>query len=205
MRLYCSGNSPYARKVRVIAIELVIESKIQLVDTNPRDGSTGFWEVNPLAKIPVLETDDGPTLYDSPVICEYLIASFDGERLLTGPGRDVWQVRTMAALADGTMDAAMLVRLELMRPESERSPTDMAKQMATAARGFDRLQALLADRDDRMDLGTVGAACCIAWVTFRHENVDWLGARPRPAAWYQRVAARDSFQRTVPGRALSWG
>jgi glutathione S-transferase len=137
-------------------------------------------------------------------ICEYLIDTFDGARLLTGAAQDVWQVRTMAALADGTMDAAMLVRLELTRPESERSPTDMAKQMATAARGLDRLQALLADRDDRPDLGTIGAACCIAWVMYRHASIDWLGPRPRLAAWYQRTAARPSLQRTAPGQALTW-
>lgn len=205
MRLYCSANSPYARKARVIALELGIEGKVDLLDADPRDGSSGFWEVNPLAKIPVLELDDGRRLYDSPVICEYLVAEFGGQSLLVAPGQDVWDVRTLAALADGTMDAAMLVRLEMMRPESERSPTDMKKQMAIAARGFDRLQALLADRDDRPDLGTIGAACCIAWVMFRHPETDWLGPRPGLAAWYDRMVARPSLARTAPGLPLSWG
>jgi glutathione S-transferase len=204
VRLYCSGNSPYARKVRAVAIELRLESKIDLLDTNLRDGGTGFWDINPLGKIPVLETDDGLTLYDSPVICEYLTASFDGHRLLSAPGQNIWQVRTVAALADGTMDAAMLVRLELQRPENERSPADMAKQMATVARGFDRLQALLADRDDRPDLGTIGAACCVSWVMYRHPGTDWLGPRPGLSAWYQRMAARASLQRTAPGLVLAW-
>jgi len=187
----------------VTVLELGIENDVQLVDMNPRDESTGFWQTNPLAKIPALELDDGRVIYDSPVICEYLSDAHGSGRLLEGGGRDAWDVRTLAALADGTMDAAMLVRLELMRPEDERSPTDMAKQLATAARGFDRLQELLADCDDGVDLGTIAAACCVAWVPFRHPSIDWLGERPGLARWYERFAARESMMRTVPGAALS--
>jgi glutathione S-transferase len=204
LKLYCSSNSPYARKVRVTALELAIEDKIDLVDTNPRDGATGFWDTNPLAKIPALDLDDGRVIYDSPVICEYLAETLGKGRLLEGSGRDAWDIRTLVALADGTMDAAMLVRLEQMRPENERSPADMDKQLATTARGFDRLQALLADRDDTPDLGTIAAACCIAWVPFRHSSIDWLGERPGLARWYERFAARESMQRTVPGAPLNW-
>jgi len=204
MRLYCSSNSPYARKVRIVALELGITDRIDLVDTNPRDGSTGFWDKNPLSKIPALELDDGRVIYDSPVICEYMNDSFGDGRLLSAAGRDPWDTRVLAALADGTMDAAMLVRLELTRPETERSTTDMAKQMAIAGRGFDRLQDLLADSDDAADLGTIATGCCIAWVMFRHASTDWLGSRPGLARWYERFAGRDAMRRTAPGLDLAW-
>jgi len=204
MRLYCSANSPYARKARIVALELGINDQLDLIDTNPRDGSTGFWDKNPLSKIPALELEDGRVIYDSPVICEYLNERFGGGRLLTAAGRDPWDARVLVALADGTMDAAMLVRLELTRPENERSPTDMAKQMAITARGFDRLQDLLADQDDAVDLGTITAGCCIAWVMFRHASTDWLGPRPGLARWYERFAARDAMRRTAPGLDLAW-
>lgn len=204
MKLYNSSNSPYGRKVRVVALELGIQDDIDLVDTNPRDPKTGLWELNPLAKIPALELDDGRMIYDSPVICEYLIQECGQGRLLETAGRDPWDIRVVAALADGAMDAGMLVRLEKMRPESEQSETDMAKQMATAGRAVDRLQDLLADRDDSADLGTIGAGCCIAWLMHRHEGIDWLGTRPGLARWYERFAARDAMQRTIPGLPLTW-
>lgn len=190
--------------MRVTVLELGIESQVDLVEIDPRDRSSGFWDVNPLAKIPTLELDDGRALYDSPVICEYLAETFGNRRLLKGSNRDAWEVRTLAALADGAMDAAMLVRLELMRPEGERSPVDMAKQLATAARGFDRLQDLLADCDDAPDLGAITAGCCVAWVPFRHPSIDWLGERPGLARWYGRFAARPSMAQTVPGAPLAW-
>jgi len=109
----------------VTVLELGIEDGVQLVETNPRDQASGFWQANPLAKIPALELEDGRVIYDSPVICEYLSATCGKGRLLEGSGRDPWDIRTLAALADGAMDAAMLVRLELTRPEGERSSTDM--------------------------------------------------------------------------------
>lgn len=186
-------------------LELGIQDDVQLIETNPRDQATGFWQTNPLAKIPALELDEGRVIYDSPVICEYLAATHGDGRLLEGSGRDLWDVRTLAALADGVMDAAMLVRLELMRPEAERSPSDMAKQMATAERGFDRLQELLADSDDAADLGSIAAGCCIGWVPFRHPSVDWLGERPGLSRWYERFAARESMIKTAPGSPLEWG
>lgn len=204
MKLYNSTNSPYGRKVRVLALELGIEKDIDLVDTNPRDSSGGFWDLNPLAKIPLLELDDGRAIYDSRIICEYLATECGQGRLLDDTGRDAWDVRGMAAIADGAMDAGMLVRIEMTRPENERSPSEMARQMATAGRAVDRLQDLLADRDDSADLGTIAAGCCIAWLMFRHESTDWLGSRPALARWYERFAERDSMRRTVPGLPLSW-
>ncbi|MEQ9815362.1 MAG: glutathione S-transferase N-terminal domain-containing protein [Azospirillaceae bacterium] len=204
MKLYCSANSPYARKVRVVALELGVESGITLVETDPRDPESGFWDSNPLGKIPALETAAGDVIYDSPVICEYLNEAVGDGRLLPRDQTARWQVRTMVALADGTMDAGMLVRLELMRPENERSPTDMAKQLATVGRGLDRLQDLLADSGDAADLGTIAAGCCVKWITFRHPDHDWLGPRAGLAAWFERFAERRSMRLTAPGQALSW-
>ena len=72
MKLYSSGTSPYARKVRAMAIECGIANRIDLVPQSPRDDANGYLSKNPLARIPALELEDGRVLFDSPVICEYL-------------------------------------------------------------------------------------------------------------------------------------
>lgn len=208
MKLYCSANSPYARKVRVTVLELGLQDRVDLVETDPRDPTSGFWDLNPLGKIPALATDGGAVLYDSPVICEFLVENLGAGRLLADAPEDPWRVRTLVALADGTMDAGMAVRLERMRPENERSPAWIDKQLATVGRGLDRLQDWLEGRADaaepEADLGTIAAGCCIAWVLFRHGEHDWLGPRPSLAAWHERFGARDAMKRTAPGTALSW-
>lgn len=202
MKLYCSANSPYARKARVAAIELGIADRLELIDINPRDPSTGLWNLNPLAKIPTLITDDGEAIYDSPVICEYLNEQAVSGSLLPADADGRWRIRTLAALADGVLDAGMAVRLEGMRPENERSPGFVEKQLATVGRGLDALQAAVPEMGDRVDLGTIGAGCAVAWILFRHPGQDWLGPRPALARWHETFSAREAMRRTAPGQPL---
>ena len=70
MKLICHPNSPYARKVMILARL----SNIDLDEVMPKkDGANGYTAGdNPLGKIPALEWKPAQFLFDSPVICEYL-------------------------------------------------------------------------------------------------------------------------------------
>ena len=72
MKLYYSPTSPYVRKVMACAITRELEARIQLHPTNPHASPADLVADNPTAKVPCLITDDGLSLYDSPVICEVL-------------------------------------------------------------------------------------------------------------------------------------
>ncbi|WP_157928821.1 glutathione S-transferase N-terminal domain-containing protein [Pararhizobium haloflavum] len=201
MKLYCSANSPYARKVRVVAVELEVFDKIEFVETNPRDAETGFWDLNPVGKIPALALGDGQVIYDSPVICEYLDDQY-GEGTLGGSGSSIWRIKTLVALADGMMDAAMAARLEGMRPENEQSPAWIEKQLATVDRGFDALQDCVDELDGEVDQASIAAACAIFWIGFRHPQRDWLAGREDLANWHRRFSERPSMKRTAPDAGL---
>ncbi len=198
MQLYMSANSPYARKARVVAHELALHNSVEMVEVNPRNPSTGFWDINPLAKIPALVTNNGDIIYDSPVICEYLNEVEGDGHLLSQDIRERWRTRTLVALVDGILDAGMAVRLENMRPEEERSAAWIEKQLATACRGMDTLEKNVPEFDNKVDLGTIGVACAIAWLQLRHGDHDWLGKRPQLNDWYEQFTKRDSFQETLP-------
>src|SRR5207249_2286271 len=92
MELTFSPTSPYTRKVLIIAHELGITDKIRLVPTHPRTDTERLVPLNPLSKIPVLITDKGEAIYDSPVICEYLDAEFAKHRFIPAAGDLRWQV-----------------------------------------------------------------------------------------------------------------
>jgi glutathione S-transferase len=70
MQLLYTKRSPYARKAQIIALEKGIA--LTLIDEDLANKSPALLAANPLAKIPVLILDNGQTLFDSPVICEYL-------------------------------------------------------------------------------------------------------------------------------------
>jgi len=106
MKLYFSPASQYVRKVRVVAIELNLDHRIELVVE--RDGLA---HVNPLLKRPVLVTDDGDAILDSPVICEYLNVMAAGS-MIPSSGASRWKVLTNAALGDGIMEAISAIRMD---------------------------------------------------------------------------------------------
>jgi glutathione S-transferase len=70
MRLLYTPNSPYARKVRIVALEKHTELVLEEVVLG--DPDSPLKQHNPLGKIPVLILNDGDNLYDSKVIVEYL-------------------------------------------------------------------------------------------------------------------------------------
>ena len=83
MKLLFAGLSPYVRKVNMTAEVKGLSSEIELVASDA-PGSDALRAQNPLGKIPVLLRDDGPAIFDSHVICEYLDS---GEQPSFFPGR----------------------------------------------------------------------------------------------------------------------
>jgi glutathione S-transferase len=198
MRLRSSSHSPYVRKVCVVAHELGIWPRIELVPTKLRTDNPEFWDDNPLAKIPVLTTEDGTSYFDSDVICEYLDATFGNRRLLAIEGPPRWHALTTMALADGVTAAGMLVRQENLKPAERRSGELISLQMGKVDRGLDRLQRDIASRSSDFDLAGIATACAIGWLAFRFGDAAIIGGRDELRAWYETVAARPSMRATVP-------
>jgi len=139
MELIWAGTSPYARKVMIVAHELGVTDTIKTTDGSgtpvaPNSTTTSY---NPLGKLPCLVPDDDPAIYDSRVICQYLIAKNGGAGLLSdGSGR--WETLTLEALADGICDAAILIRYEtVLRPETLRWSGWLDGQWAKIDRALD--------------------------------------------------------------------
>src|SRR3974390_659237 len=121
MKLYYSPASPYARKVRVVALETKLDKKVETdtVALTPVAPNADGDKHNPVGKIPVLSVK-GMDLFDSPVICEYLDSQHKGRKLLDRKGRDRWRALCQQATADGLLDAAILTRYEgAIRPEDK--------------------------------------------------------------------------------------
>src|SRR5206468_8754767 len=108
MKLHWSPRSPYVRKVMIVAHELGLADRLEIVRTVV-GGTAPHLELmreNPLGKVPTLLLQNGTIIYDSPVICEYLDMLHDGPKLFPDwPGRLVALRRL--ALGDGMLDIAL--------------------------------------------------------------------------------------------------
>ncbi len=200
MKIFHSPASPFVRKCLVAAEELGLRNRIELVaaSASPVNRDSNVVAQNPLGKIPTLVTDQGVALYDSRVICEYLNGLGDG-RLIPRSGEARLNVLTEQALADGIMDAAVLLRYETaLRPEALRWSEWTAGQQAKVTSGLEALEARAADFGDRVDVGTIAFACALGYLDFRFASLRWRDTRPNAAAWFEWFGGRDSMVATRP-------
>ena len=201
MKLLASLASPYTRKVRVFLAEKKIECELELVDVAPVENAVNAH--NPLGKIPTLILDDGTPLYDSRVIVEFLDSVSPISRLIPDEKRDRVAVRRWEALADGVLDAGILVRSEGLRDKKERSAAWIDKQAARMHRAMEQLAKDLGERSwchgDRYSLADIALGCCTGWLDFRRPaEVDWCRQYPALAQHYKRMMERPAFADTVP-------
>jgi len=201
MRLLASLASPYTRKVRVVLAEKKIECDLELVDVNPAENPVNA--SNPLGKVPTLVLDDGMALYDSRVIVEFLDARSPINRLIPEETRERVAVRRWEALADGVLDAGLLVRYEALRDKKERSKPWVDKQVARMQRGVAAIAQELEGRNwchgDRYSLADIAVGCCLGWLDFRKPgDVDWHAQYPAGAQHYRKLMERAAFADTVP-------
>src|SRR5213080_1813665 len=123
MRLTFSPTSPFARKVRIAAIELGLFDKIEFFLTTvvPGQANDEFSRINPVKKLPALITDNGEVIVDSYVIVEYLDDLAGGGKLIPASGAVRWTVKRDHSLLQGMLDSMLLCRYEKMvRPQELR-------------------------------------------------------------------------------------
>jgi len=201
MKLLGSLASPYTRKVRVVLAEKKIECELEVVDVQPVENAVNA--LNPLGKVPTLVLGDGTALYDSRVIVEFLDARSPIGRLIPDETRDRVAVRRWEALADGVLDAGLLVRYEGQRQQLERSQAWSDKQVARMQRALAAMAKDLEGRpwchNDRYSLADIALGCCLGWLDFRRPGeLDWHREYPPLAQHYRKLMERAAFADTAP-------
>lgn len=199
MKLFFAAASPFARKVTVCAAELGIAVERVPATPHPINRDRSVVAQNPLGKVPTAIADDGTVLYDSRVICEYVDALGGGGKLFPPPGPARWRALTEQSLADGLMDAGILLRYEaLTRPAEKQSDDWKAGQMDKVTCALDELERLAPGFGDRVDIGTITVGCAMGWLDFRFGDIGWRNGRPGLAAWFARFEQRPSMAGSKP-------
>jgi glutathione S-transferase len=196
MRLAFSPNSPYVRKVMACAILRGIDGRIELWTVPTTDPALAG--VNPLSKVPTLVADDGATLYDSPVICEYLDSIGDAPGMFPAAGPARWTALRQQALGDGILDATQPRRREVGLPQDEGRREYIALQQGKVSRALDVLEGEAGSLGALRTIGEVTIACALGYLDFRYPHEPWRPGHPKLEAWYARVAELPAMARTVP-------
>ena len=204
MKLIGSTTSPYVRKVRVVMAEKKLDYRF--VEDNVWADDSTITAANPLGKVPCLVLDGGDAMFDSRVIVEYLDPLSPVGKLIPASGRERAEVKTWEALADGLLDAAILVRLErtfVGRSEGERSQAWIDRQLAKVQASLHAMSKGLGEKafcsGIHFTLSDVAVGCALGWLAFRFPEIVWRTEYPNLARLQDKLAARASFMETVPG------
>ncbi len=200
MKLLYAPSSPYVRKAMVLAMETGLDRRIETVPvtTTPIAPAIEVTARNPVSKIPAL-IDGGLTLYDSPVICEYLDSKHRKKKLFPAKGKARWVALRQQALGDGLLDAALLARYEgFLRPADKRWPEWSDGQMAKINGALDAMEKEAASLKGALTIGQITFACALGYLDFRFAELGWRDKRKKLAAWYAKFAKRPSMKATMP-------
>ena len=193
MKLYCHPFSPYARKAMILNRLKGLD--VEEVTATP-DCARGYTDgVNPLGKIPALETTTGlPALFDSGVICEYLDSLSDP--LLPSSGEERWKQLRLHALGDGFSDAVYNYRYETARPTELHWPQIIERHMKALEMGVDALVNEIETLGTPWTFGNLSIVCALDYMNFRAPTIDWKTRSPDLAIWHNQFVDFPAYQDT---------
>lgn len=202
MKLHHNPASPFVRMVTATAREAGVADQIEEVSTGvfvPVTAHAGVVAASPLGKIPTLVLDDGLALYDSRVICDYLLSLAPQSGLLPAEGPEKWKCLTLQALAQGFADAAVNLRYEMgMRPAEMQWAAWIDAQRQRIERSLDALEHDRLAELANVTLGSIAVAVCLGYLDFRYPDMDWREGRPGITEFYAGFSQRPSMTETEP-------
>jgi glutathione S-transferase len=188
MKLFTFATSPYARKTRIV-LDYKGISYEALERCYSLDRKEDLREASIRAEVPVLVLDDGRTIVDSTIICEYLEEVYPQPATFPADAFQRARMRRIEDLCDRTFDAIgfgyFLGVLRKEAPEAE-----AIKQAARA-----ECQALLGVLERELAVGgeyfcggiSLADFAAICHVPIARAMEIGLDAFPRLAAWNDRM------------------
>ena len=213
LKLHHFDRSPFGWKTRMVLAEKKVPFQA-LVPENKSE-SPAFGRLNPFRLTPVLELEDGRTLYESTVINEYLEEKYPEPPMLP---KDPYERARVRMLEDTTDQYLYPVIRDLRSAQFEYAPPYLIRKKADqvdhklleAAKGkvhehLARLERELAGRSwfggETFSLADAALAGPLTG------SLPLLGVLPDPkypniAAWIDRISRRPSFKESAPKEPL---
>ncbi len=191
MQLLYTTRSPFARKIRIMAIEKGIA--LDLLEEDLFAKSPALFAANPLGKVPALILDNQETLFDSPVICEY-IDSLNNHPIFI-PAAQRFAILRWQALADGLVENVVGMYLEKLRHPNDFNEPFIQTQEANCALILNYCEHAVKQLND-LSLASISVACAVDYLSFRTPHLNQTGMYPLLQAWLAAFSTRDSLQKT---------
>lgn len=201
MKLWYSPASPFARKVLILAHETGQIDQLELIDaaTTALNPNEELAKDNPLGKIPTLVLEDGMSIFDSRVICEYLDGLHHEQPMIPAKGVDRINALVTQSIGDGLMEAAVAIRYEqFLRPEEKQWDKWIDGQFVKISQALDVLENWRGSRIQDVHIGSISVASALSYMDFRHGGFDWRKDHPVLTQMLETFSKRSSMVETDP-------
>ncbi len=190
--LYNGPNSPFGRKTKITSLdqEINLEEKIiNVYDANFLD------KHNPIRKIPTLVVND-LVIMDSDNICLYLDSISKKNTLF--PKKNYWKIMSITSVANGLMESVLERRMELVRPDNEKSKNFINKQETRIIRTINWLEYNWNNYDEKyLTMDQIAIACALDYTIFRF-NDKWKKNSLNLYKWFNNFIKSDFMESTLP-------
>jgi glutathione S-transferase len=213
LKLHQFDRSPFCWKTRIVLAEKKVPYE-RIVPENKSE-SPAFARLNPFRLTPVLELEDGRTIYESSVINEYLEEAHPEPSMLP---KDLWERARVRMLEDTSDQYFYPATRELRAAQFEyappflirKKPGEVDQKLLEEAKikihvHLARLEAEISGRTwFGGETFSMADAALAAPLT---SSLPQLGVLPDPrypgiAAWVRRISERPSFKEAAPKEPL---
>lgn len=199
MQLVSSPTSPFVRSIRVALIETAQMEDVQLapVVTTALETDPAVAAANPLGRIPALIRPEGPTLYDSRVIAQFLNDRAGGGLY---PDARRYETLTLEATAHGIMEAGVLMVYEhKLRPPEKVFEPWVEAQWEKITRAVAAVNARwMSHLAGPLDMSHIALGCALGYLDFRFAERNWRKGNDELDDWFAVFNERDSMKETMP-------
>ena len=200
MKLFWSPASPFTRKVCIVAREIGYWDKIEVIPTSwsldlgykTVKFTNGLTHANPVARIPTLISEYGDSFGDSTIACLYL-NDISASKKLIPDGTSKWRMWSLYAIADGMLEAQILMWAEMLRPPEIRSSSFLYKQEERITRCLDAMEKRVSELEASLNLAQITVAIALSYQDWSDWLKDFRAGRPGLSYWYSYFSKRDSM------------
>jgi glutathione S-transferase len=193
LSFYYHPLSPIARRVWISLLEKGLTFESEVVNLNGPQFRPEFLALNPFHHVPVI-VDDGFRVLESLAILDYLEAKYPTPSLLSRSPEAIAQMRMVQMVTTNELTPkfpALTIASESPAPDEE-----LMQQVHTV---FDFFTEQLGSGDyfggDRPSLADITAGAALPLL---HRLGVRFDTHPAIAAWFDRLMARDAWQKTEP-------
>lgn len=178
-----SPPSPYSAKVRMAVMHSGYPAEMVKTDTIAEPAE--LIGSNPLGKIPVLVPDDGPAVFDSSVIMQFINREMKNSLYPRNAAKRT-EAEVLESLADGICDCLLAIVYERrFKPEEKHHQPWLDTQWKKVTRALDYLEANPPRMTTKIHGGHMALASCLGYLALRFEG-KWERGRPKLKRWKKK-------------------